>query len=50
MSGTPINPEKIVDSLLRQVAAQAQQIAMLQALVEQAVAEPEPEVAEVAAD
>lgn len=44
MSGTPISPEKIVDSLLRQVAAQAQQIAMLQALVEQAVEETEPEV------
>jgi hypothetical protein len=46
MSTSPIDPEKIVESLLRQVAAQAQQIAMLQAIVEQAVATGEPEVVE----
>lgn len=50
MSETPVDPQKIIESLLRQVAGQAQQIAMLQALIEQAVVEIEPEVAEVAAD
>ena len=50
MSENPVDPQKIIESLLRQVASQAQQIAMLQALIEQAVVEPEPEVAEVAAD
>jgi len=43
MSDNPVDPQKIIESLLRQVAAQAQQIAMLQAIVEQAIVSAEPD-------
>lgn len=49
MSDNAIDPEKIIESLLRQVASQAQQIAMLQAIVEQAVSI-EPDEVAVAAE
>lgn len=42
MSASQIDPEKIVESLMRQIAAQAQQIAMLQAIVEQAMVSESP--------
>lgn len=41
-----INPEKIVESLMQTIAQQAQQIAMLQAIVQQAIVTDEPEAAE----
>lgn len=37
MSTSTINPDKIVESLMQTIAQQAQQIAMLQAIVQQAV-------------
>lgn len=37
MSTTNIDPDKIVESLMQTIAQQAQQIAMLQAIVQQAV-------------
>lgn len=37
MTATTINPDKIVESLMQTIAQQAQQIAMLQAIVAQAV-------------
>ena len=37
-----INPEKIVESLMATIAQQAQQIAMLQAIVQQAIVTEEP--------
>ena len=37
-----INPEKIVESLMATIAQQAQQIAMLQAIVQQAIVDEEP--------
>ena len=37
MTTTNINPDEIVESLLGTIAQQAQQIAMLQAIVQQAV-------------
>lgn len=40
-----INPEKIVESLMQTIAQQAQQIAMLQAIVQQAMVTDEPEEA-----
>lgn len=40
-----INPEKIVESLMQTIAQQAQQIAMLQAIVQQAMVADEPEEA-----
>lgn len=39
---TSINPEKIIESLMTTIAQQAQQIAMLQAIVQQAIVEEEP--------
>lgn len=41
-----INPEKIVESLMATIAQQAQQIAMLQAIVQQAIVEEQPEEAQ----
>lgn len=41
-----INPEKIVESLMATIAQQAQQIAMLQAIVAQAIVEDQPEEAQ----
>lgn len=38
-----INPEKIVESLMQTIAQQAQQIAMLQAIVQQAIVPEETE-------
>jgi hypothetical protein len=40
-----INPEKIVESLMATIAQQAQQIAMLQAIVQQAIVTDEAEEA-----
>lgn len=45
MSTQNIDPDKIVESLMQTIAQQAQQIAMLQAIVQQAVVSDETEPA-----
>lgn len=45
-----INPEKIVESLMQTIAQQAQQLAMYQAILAQAIVEDEPEAASTEAE
>jgi hypothetical protein len=47
MATQNIDPDKIVESLMQTIAQQAQQIAMLQAIVQQAVVSDETETTEV---
>jgi len=44
MTTSTIDPDKIVESLMQTIAQQAQQIAMLQAIVAQAVVADEPAI------
>lgn len=47
MATQNIDPDKIVESLMQTIAQQAQQIAMLQAIVQQAVVSEETETAAI---